>query len=257
MSTASSPSPSAVSTAALDRGAVDSPGGAKIRPYYAFCRFLCQTAFLTFFRGRAFHTQRVPRSGGVLLVCNHQSYLDPVLATLALPRECHYMARDTLFKAGIFKKLIESLNAFPVKRATADVGAIKETLRRLKAGALITVFPEATRTHDGRVRPMQAGPVLIARKAGVPLIPTMILGAYEAWPRNAKGPHPAPVIVAYGEPVLPEQAREMPEGDCIALLRSRIIEMMRHYAMHPLVAGRLATADFDGKADSQGEAADG
>lgn len=217
----------------------------RVRVYYRACRFLCQAAFLTIFRGRVFHVERVPRAGGVLLVCNHQSFLDPVLATLALPRECHYMARDTLFRGALFTSLIQSLNAFPVKRGAADVGAIKETLRRLRSGGLIAVFPEGTRTSDGRVGTMRAGPVLIARKAQVPIVPTLILGAYESWPRRAPLPRPSPVLVAYGEPLRPAAISGLSDEICIERIRSEILSMMRHYSRHPLVAGRLAATDFD------------
>ena len=210
-----------------------------MRPWYRFCRVLSHTFFLLVFRGRVLHTERVPRTGGVLLVCNHQSFLDPVLAALALPREAHFMARDTLFKGGFFKPLIEGLNAFPVKRGTADIGAIKETLKRLKGGALITVFPEATRTQDGSIRAMQPGVVLVARKAGVPLVPTLVLGAFEAWPRQAKLPRPRRVLVAYGEPVTAAEMKALSDEECVALVRGRIVELMERYRRHPRVAGRL------------------
>jgi 1-acyl-sn-glycerol-3-phosphate acyltransferase len=210
-----------------------------MRPWYRFCRMMSHAVFLLVFRGRVLHTARVPRKGGVLLVCNHQSYLDPVLAALALPREAHFMARDTLFRGGFFKPLIESLNAFPVKRGSADIGAIKETLKRLKNGGLITVFPEATRTEDGTIRPMQPGVVLVARKAGVPLVPTLILGAFEAWPRHAKLPRPRRVLVAYGEPLTPAEMKELSDEQCVALVRGRIVELMERYRSHPHVAGRL------------------
>ncbi|MBU0618137.1 MAG: 1-acyl-sn-glycerol-3-phosphate acyltransferase [Planctomycetes bacterium] len=210
-----------------------------MRRYYRCCRNSAQALFLLLCRGRVFGVRNVPLEGGVLLVCNHQSFFDPILATLALPRECHYMARDTLFRNRWFRKLIESLNAFPVRRGSADVGAIKQTLRRLKNGALVTVFPEATRTSDGSVRPMQPGVVLIARKAGVPLVPTLILGAYEVWPRHAAIPRPAPVIIAYGEPLRLEQMKVRTDDDCINIVRDRILEMMARYRGHPLVAGRL------------------
>jgi 1-acyl-sn-glycerol-3-phosphate acyltransferase len=200
---------------------------------------LSHAVFLLVFRGRVLHTERVPKTGGVLLVCNHQSYLDPVLAALALPREAHFMARDTLFRGGFFKPLIESLNAFPVKRGSADIGAIKETLKRLKNGGLITVFPEATRTEDGTIRPMQPGVVLVARKAGVPLVPTLILGAFEAWPRQAKLPRPRRVLVAYGQPVTAERMRDLTDEECVALVRGRFVELMERYRRHPHVAGRL------------------
>ncbi len=210
-----------------------------MRLWYRICRIGAQALFIGLFRGRVFDARRVPRTGGVLLVCNHQSFFDPILATVALPRECHYMARDSLFRNKWFRKLIESLNAFPVRRGAADVGAIKETLRRLKRGALVTVFPEATRTTDGTVRPMQSGVILIARKARVPLIPTLILGAFEAWPRHARLPHPAPIIVAYGQPVTPEQLADLDDQQAIDLLRQRIITLMHDYRRHPLLRGRL------------------
>lgn len=210
-----------------------------MRPYYRYCRIAAQALFLLLCRGRVFGVRNVPRSGGVLLVCNHQSFFDPILATLALPRECHYMARDTLFRNRWFRRLIESLNAFPVKRGAADVGAIKQTLRRLKSGALVTVFPEGTRTRDGGVRPMQPGVALLARKARVPLVPTLILGAYEAWPRQAVTPRPAPVIVAYGEPLWPEQMKDRSDDECISIVRQRVLELMARHRRHPLLADRL------------------
>lgn len=210
-----------------------------MRRYYRYCRVVAHALFLLLSRGRVFGTRNVPLDGGVLLVCNHQSFLDPILATLALPRECHYMARDSLFRNHWFRRLIESLNAFPIKRSAADVGAIKETLRRLKRNALVTVFPEATRTPDGRVQRMQPGVVLLARKARVPLVPTLILGAYEVWPRRALLPRPGPVIIAYGKPLWPGQMTDRSEEECINIVRDRIVEMMTRYRGHPLLKGRL------------------
>jgi 1-acyl-sn-glycerol-3-phosphate acyltransferase len=205
------------------------PEKAPMRPWYRFCRIVCQTVFLLFFRGRAFGTAKVPRTGGVLLVCNHQSFFDPLLATLALPRECHYMARDSLFRNPFFRRLIESLNAFPIKRATADLGAIKETLRRLKAGALVVTFPEGTRTPDGSLQPMAPGVILLARKARVPVVPAAILGAFESWPRQAPLPRPHRVIVAYGEPLSADMLAELPDDACIAEVRRRIRELMDRF----------------------------
>ena len=212
-----------------------SNGSSARRPYYFFCQFWSQVLFASLWRGRVFGRHHVPRTGGVLLVCNHQSFFDPILATLALPRECHYMARDTLFRNPYFKRLIESLNAFPIKRGTADVTAIKETLRRLKKGQLVTTFPEGTRTRDGSLGPIQPGVVLLARKARVPLVPAMILGAFEAWPRQAKFPRPHPVIVAYGEPMSVEMLRSLGDEECINEVSDRINALMGRYRGHTLL----------------------
>lgn len=209
-----------------------------MRLWYRFCRSLCHLAFLGLCRGRVFGATHVPLSGAVLLVCNHQSFLDPVLATLALRRECHYMARDTLFRGGLFERLIVSLNALPIRRSSADLSAIKETLRRLRLGALITVFPEGTRTPDGRVRAMQPGVVMLARRAGALLVPTLILGAYECWPRQARLPRPHPVIVAYGQPLTPAEMQSRDDEECMGMVRARILEMMERYTRHPLIRDR-------------------
>jgi 1-acyl-sn-glycerol-3-phosphate acyltransferase len=203
-----------------------------MRRGYAICRWIAQLLYIFIFRGRVFGTARVPRTGGVLLVSNHQSFLDPVLATLALPRECNYMARDTLFAIRWLRPIMEYLNAFAVKRDTADMGAIKETLRRLKAGKLVLAFPEGTRTEDGSVGPMRAGVVLLARKARVPIAPMLILGAFESWPRTARLPRPHPVLVAYGEPICPHEHLEWGDDQCVELVRGQIIALQDRLRLH-------------------------
>lgn len=207
----------------------------RMRPHYRVSRRICQISFAMLFRGRVFGTQRVPVEGGVLLLANHQSYLDPMLATLALPRECHYMARDTLFEHPAMRRLIEAYNAFPIKRGAADLRGIKEALRRLKNGGLVTAFPEGTRTIDGSVGPMLPGSVVLARKAKVPIVPTAILGAYKAWPKQSKLPHPAPVIVAYDDPVSLDEIRAASDEEIIGDVRARIIALRDRFRNHPLL----------------------
>jgi 1-acyl-sn-glycerol-3-phosphate acyltransferase len=215
---------------ASDVAGQTAPGcGTRMRPAYRLLRYLSHLVFVGLFRGRAFGVANVPRTGGVLIVCNHQSFLDPVLATHPLPRECNYMARDTLFQVPWLGPLIAFLNAFPVKRDTADLGAIKETLRRLKAGKVVLTFPEGTRTLDGRVGEMRAGVVLLARKARVPIVPTVILGAYRAWPRTAKLPRPHPVVVAFGPPLCPHEHPEWDDDTCVAAVRDAVLKLQADY----------------------------
>ncbi|MEK7469840.1 MAG: lysophospholipid acyltransferase family protein [Planctomycetota bacterium] len=157
-----------------------------------------------FFRFRAHGISNVPLTGGIILACNHQSFFDPVIAAAGLSRSVTFMARDSLFKIAPFRWLIESLNAFPVKRGKADLGAVKQSLRRLRDGWPLLVFPEGTRTKDGSIGSMAGGIGVLASRARVPVVPTLILGAFEAWPRDAKLPHPSPIEVRYGKP-LPEE----------------------------------------------------
>jgi len=200
---------------------------ARMRAGYRFCRFVCQGFCGLYLKARVFGVAHVPQRGGVLLVANHQSFMDPVLATMALHREADFMARDSLFGNPYFKRLIEYLNAFPVRRNTADLGAIKEALRRLKAGRLLVLFPEGTRTEDGRIQPFLPGMGAIARKARVPIVPTLIDGMYQAWPKGQRFPSPADVIIQYDRAIQPDVYAGLSVEDLMEMIRGRIVAMQR------------------------------
>ena len=130
-----------------------------------------------------------------------------------------------MFRNFAFGRLIRSLNAFPVKRHTADLAAIKEALRRLKAGRLLLLFGEGTRTPDGRIAPLQPGIVMLARKAKVPVIPVVIDGAFEAWPRSHKICRFGPIRVVYGEPMTAGQIMDLGDKAAAKVLWQRQLRM--------------------------------
>jgi len=177
--------------------------------WYSGWRQLCRVFGSAAFGVRCFDQHNVPTSGGAVLACNHQSFLDPVMVGLGLRRQVSYMARDSLFRNFAFGWLIRSVNAFPVKRNTADLGAIREALRRLKKGRLVLLFGEGTRTRDGRIAPLESGIVMLARKAQVPVIPVTIDGAFEVWPRHHKLCQLGVIRVIYGQPMSPERIKSL------------------------------------------------
>ncbi len=189
---------------------------------YAFMRLLCRIVYRTYFRGRTLHLDRVPNSGPVLLVANHQSFLDPPIAALSLNRECGYIARDSLFRNPLIRRLFVYLNAFPVKRGAADVNAVKELLRRLKNGKAVLIFPEATRTRDGSIGRINPNSLAVAKRAGVPIVPTLIDGAFEALPRGAIIPRPRRLSVVYGEPITAAEAGEWPIERVVETVTERL-----------------------------------
>lgn len=145
--------------------------------------------------------QNVPKKGGVLMVSNHQSYLDPVLMGCYLRRPMSYLAKSDLFKNKYFRWLIVSLGAFPIKLGAGDVGAMREMIRRLKQGHLLSMFPEGSRTGDGELLPIEAGASLIIRRVDVPVVPCIIIGSFQAWPRSKKMFRPFPIDVMFGPPL--------------------------------------------------------
>ncbi len=198
----------------------------KMRKWYIFCRFWCRFYFNLLHFGRVYNRHFVPMEGPILFVSNHQSFFDPVLVGYGLDREVDYMARDTLFLNPVFDKLIRSLNAFPVKRGEADLAAVKETLRRLKDSRAVLLFPEGTRTVDGRIGEFKPGFALLARKAGVPIVPVVIDGAYDAWPRSSPVPRALmPIHVMYGKAFEPEEVRRYTPEEFVEVIHRRMVAM--------------------------------
>ena len=156
---------------------------------------------------KVYGLKNVPRRGGALIVSNHQSYLDPPLIGARLYRPVSYMARSGLFENRYFGKLIRALHAFPVRQGEGDVGAIRETVRRLKEGHLLNIFPEGSRTPDGEIDAIAPGVGLVARRAGVPIIPCVIDGAHIAWHKDAKFFRAHPVRVVFGAPIATEGSK--------------------------------------------------
>jgi 1-acyl-sn-glycerol-3-phosphate acyltransferase len=193
--------------------------------WYRFFRRVFQVAFVSLWRVEVFNRHYEPAAGSVLYLCNHQSYLDPPLMGLALARPMNYMARDTLFRAPVFSRLIRSLNAFPVRRASADTGALKEALRRLRRGEQVVMFPEATRTPDGQVGPFLPGAALLARRGAEWIVPVVIEGAFECWPRTHRLPRPGRIVVAYDRPIPSRQVRDMPAEQFVGMVRERIVAL--------------------------------
>lgn len=166
--------------------------------------------------------EHVPAEGGVLVCSNHQSFLDPVLLGLGFQRPCNYLARETLFRFGPFGRLIDFVDAIPLDREGGGLRGLKETLKRLKRGEMVLIFPEGTRSHDGGISPLKPGFLVLARRSGAALLPIALDGAFQAWPRRALLPRPGAVRVCIGEPILPEAAKALSDDELLAELETRI-----------------------------------
>jgi len=183
-----------------------------------FARWWCRL----FFTG----LENVPATGPFILAVNHQSFLDPMLAGIALKNQLCFMARDTLFKSRIFGPLLSSVKAIPVRRGQADIASIKTIIAKLKQGESVCLFPEATRTTDGRIADLKGGLALLARRGNAPVIPVLIDGAFECWPRHKKLFSPgSKITVSYGQPISAEQIKGMEDDDFAALLTDTLRTM--------------------------------
>ncbi len=205
--------------------------------WYCLMRRIFHVTVSTYGGVRVFNRCYEPTEGGVLYISNHQSFLDPILMSYALKRPMNYMARDTLF-GSIFGPMIRTVNAFPVKRGTADTGALKEAMRRIKKNGQVVLFAEGTRTKDGRIAPLLPGAMLLAQRAAQWTVPVVIDGATECWPRWQPLPGPGSIVVQYGPPIPRQEAAAMKPDELAANLRRQMIaiqaEIRRRVGRPPL-----------------------
>ena len=171
------------------------------RPIYRWGHRLTSLFCKTVGRLEAEGVEHIPREGGVLLVSNHVSFLDPVIVGSAASREIHYMARSNAFDIPGLGKLIAAYNAYPVNRGAPDLGALRKTISLLQAGNVVLMFPEGTRSVDGTLGKARDGACFIAHRAGVPTLPVFHRGAERVLPRNSKRLRRSKLRVIFGEPL--------------------------------------------------------
>jgi len=176
------------------------------RWFYQFFETAARWLMIVFFRWRAIGRENVPRAGALLVVANHQSYLDSTGVGCGLtPRVAVHVARSGLYSGGLFSWIIAGLNTIPIKSESGegDTAAMKQIIRRLGEGNCVVLFPEGSRTMDGRMAPFKPGIALIIKRAGCPVLPAAIEGAFDAWPRGRKGPRlfGCRLAVKYGRPI--------------------------------------------------------
>lgn len=194
------------------------------RLWYEFLRYLLQLMAVLVYRIRVTGRENVPATGGVLLVSNHQSHLDPPLVGIGCPRHVNYLARQSLFRFAPFGWLIASLGVIPLDRGRKGISGLKESLRRLKRGEIMAIFPEGTRSRDGRIGRFMPGFTTLAVRSGAAILPAAIDGAYQAWPRRQTFPGGGRVRVHYGEPILPAEIAVLDERELSAEVERRVRE---------------------------------
>jgi 1-acyl-sn-glycerol-3-phosphate acyltransferase len=192
------------------------------RAWYRLLQRVLQLLAVLAYRVRHTGTLNIPAEGGVLVVCNHQSHFDPPFVGMGCPRRMNYLARDTLFRFAPFAWLIASVDAIPIDREGIGLSGIKESLRRLKRGEMVLIFPEGTRSRDGRIARFRPGFTALAVRSGAAILPVAIDGAFQAWPRWHKLPRLGTIRVHYGEPILPGEIAGRDERELLAEVERRV-----------------------------------
>lgn len=165
--------------------------------------WLFRLFFRLYGRWKVVGLENIPRTGPVLFATNHASYIDPPLGWAAVygQRKMWGMARDNLWKHPVIAYLLDSIGAIPLRRQSADRMALRQAIDILNRGETIGIFPEGTRTPDGKLLPAQPGIALLVQRTGAAVVPVAMLGTYEMLPRNQKKLKRVPLTILFGKPL--------------------------------------------------------
>lgn len=191
--------------------------------FYKYLAIFLRFCFKKFFKAEIIDAENVPKDGAVILAANHISNFDPPLVGSFSPRPVHFMAKIELFKNKIFAKIISALYAFPVKRGTADKGAIKQATGILKNGEVLGIFPEGTRSKTGEIGKGEVGVALLASMTGAVVVPTAINGTNEMFSENKTFPK---LTLIFGKPIKFEGDRKNREE--LSAFSDKIIEEIKN-----------------------------
>jgi 1-acyl-sn-glycerol-3-phosphate acyltransferase len=194
-------------------------------PYFlGWCAY--RTLFKLYFRWRVCNPERVPLEGGVILASNHASYLDPPLVGCGLRRSINYLARENLFRFPVMGWVLRQWQVVPVDREGGGAAGLRAILNRLLAGGAIILFPEGTRTREGKLQPARSGIGLTVIKSSALVVPVRVFGTFEAYGRHLLFPRPYRVVVKYGQPMAFSELR----AEASACSKARLKEIYQQVA---------------------------
>lgn len=196
--------------------------------FYRLIYWVVLGAFTLFYRARFEGVGNIPRRGGLLIVANHQSHLDPPLIGVAIRhRNMAAIAREGLYRNPLFGSLLRGLGTIPIKESEGDAGAIRAAIAQLKAGRVVVIFPEGSRSADGAMDEFKRGTWVLLARSGADVLPAAVEGCFDAWPRQRRFPHlfGERVAAAFGRPIPFAELKEMGADAGLKLLAGEVDEL--------------------------------
>lgn len=168
---------------------------------YWTCFYIMKLLNAIYFNAKYCGLENLPSQGSFIIASNHISNIDPFILGICRKQKFSFLAKEAIFKRRLIGWIFRQMGAFPVKRDTADFGAMREALRRLKKGMPLILFPEGTRGVGDRVKKAQPGIGFLATKGNVPVVPVYLKDTDKAFPNDAKWVRRHPVSIRFGKPV--------------------------------------------------------
>ena len=179
--------------------------------FYKLTQIVLYRFYRIYFDFKVYGVKNVPGdSRGVIFAPNHASFLDPPILGISLEKPIHYLAKEYLFKVFGLRRMLYWLGVLPIRSESDDFRSMRQILRALKEGKRLVIFPEGTRSLDGRFQEIQGGGAgFLAVKSKVYVVPVYIQGTFDAFPKGVKWFRCKPVRVYYGKPFIPAEDVEL------------------------------------------------
>ena len=212
---------------------------------YGFGRFVVAPLARLVYRPHVEGKANVPKSGPIIFASNHLSFIDSIAIPVAAPRPVHFLAKSSYFDGPGFsgwlsREFFTAIGAVAVQRGAgqAALDALDQQRQLLEAGSAVALYPEGTRSLDGRLYKGRTGVAFLALEEGAQVVPVGLIGTNEAMPVGAKMPkrHPR-VTVRYGEPIDLTHLGPASSGKARRLATDEIMA-----AIHALSGQELANA---------------
>lgn len=175
------------------------------RAFYRFVWVIIQIIARTYFRARFVGTANIPSTGPFVIAPTHRSNLDTPLLAAVSRRRLRYMGKESLWKSKVGAWILTTAGGFPVERATADREALRACIEIIDRGEPLVMFPEGTRQFGPEIEALFDGPVYVAARTQVPVVPVGIGGTEAALSKGMKFPRPRRLVVVVGEPIPPAE----------------------------------------------------
>lgn len=205
------------------------PGrGAIAVAWFDLCETLFEVIVRVVYRLRVEGKGHVPRTGPAIFVSNHQSFLDPVANGCAVQdRQFTAIARRSLFRFPIAGWILRSWGAIAIDERRGEAESLRAALGELAAGRCVLIYPEGTRSEDGRLRPFRRGFMLLQRKSGADVVPMAIAGSIDAWPKGQRLPGlSGRVQVNVGPPILASELAGMAPDEALDRIRREVSQLL-------------------------------
>jgi 1-acyl-sn-glycerol-3-phosphate acyltransferase len=200
--------------------------------FYLIARFVLRPLMFAMCRPHITGRENVPLDRPVILASNHLSFIDSIVIPLAAPRRVAYLAKAEYFTGRGFggwvtRTLFTALGAYPIERQTqrAAQAALDTALEILQSGIAFGLYPEGTRSKDGRLARGKTGVAWLALTADCPVVPVAVAGTDRVQPVGARWPRPHRISITFGEPLtFPEQQGQANRNQARRVVTDRIME---------------------------------